>query len=69
MKDAQIIQALGGVSRVAKHFGISMAAVSKWKTTGIPRARLMYLRVLRPDLFPGESPPPLPGGEPAREVA
>lgn len=41
----QIIEALGDTAAVARLFGISMASVSDWKKSGIPPARLMYLKV------------------------
>ncbi|GGY67904.1 Cro/CI family transcriptional regulator [Pseudoduganella albidiflava] len=49
----QIIDACGGTSAVAKLFEISDAAVSQWRTAsgGIPKARLMYLKVVRPEVF------------------
>lgn len=48
----QIIKELGGSSNVAKIFGISIAAVSKWKKVGeIPKPRLMYLEVKYPKIF------------------
>ena len=49
--DSSIIDALGGNSRVADICNISSQAVSKWRREGIPPARLMYLKLLRPDLF------------------
>lgn len=47
----EIIDSLGGTSIVAKIFGISTAAVAKWRRTGIPRARLMYLHVKYPKIL------------------
>ena len=51
---SSIIDALGGNARVAEICNISSQAVSKWRREGIPEARLMYLRLLRPDLFEHE---------------
>jgi len=49
---AQIICELGGTVSVANMFKIKPPSVSEWKKSGvIPEARLMYLRVVRPDLF------------------
>lgn len=48
----QIIDAIGGTSAVAKLCNVTTGAVSQWREDGIPRARLMYLRVIRPDVFP-----------------
>ena len=47
----QIIDALGGTSETARLFGIAAASVSEWRKEGIPKSRLMYLKVVRPDLF------------------
>ena len=52
MKDAnKIIDSLGGTAVVSKIFGVSSAAVSKWRRIGIPPARLMYLEVKYPKIF------------------
>lgn len=32
-------------------FDVRMASVSDWKKNGIPKARMMYLRVARPDVL------------------
>jgi hypothetical protein len=48
---SQIIDALGGTSKTALMFDIDPASVSGWRKTGIPKARLMYIRLVRPDLF------------------
>lgn len=47
----EIIDALGGTTTVANLFEITEGAVSQWRSEGIPKARLMYLKLLRPDLF------------------
>lgn len=47
----QIIDALGGTSAVAKLCEIKDSSVSEWRTNGIPKARLMFLRLARPDVF------------------
>ena len=49
--DEQVIDALGGTSAVAVICEVSQPAVSQWKVQGIPRARRMYLELLRPDVF------------------
>ena len=49
-----IINKLGGTSAVAKIFGVSVPAVSKWRIQGIPPARLMYLKVKYPKVFKKE---------------
>jgi len=52
-----IIDELGGTSAVAQLFNIKPGSVSEWRHTGIPPARLMYLKVVRPDLFKGSTAP------------
>jgi hypothetical protein len=65
MVDAKIIEALGGTCAVARLCEVRSPSVSDWKKHGIPRARLMYLRLLRPDLFADGQAQPLE--RPARE--
>jgi hypothetical protein len=48
---SEIIDALGGTSATARLCEVSPAAVTPWRTKGIPQARLMFLRLKRPDLF------------------
>ena len=50
--DSAKIDALGGTAAVARMFNIAQPSVSKWRNTGIPDARLMYLQLIRPDIFP-----------------
>lgn len=60
--DEQLINLLGGVSKVAKMCEVSLPAVSQWKSSGIPKDKLMYLAaqleskshglITRKDLFP-----------------
>lgn len=54
--DSQRIDQLGGTTAVARMFHIAPPSVAKWRKEGIPEARLMYLRVVRPDIFPAEEP-------------
>lgn len=54
------IDALGGTAEVARLCEVSPAAASQWKENGIPKPRLMFLRLARPDVFrqlEGNSPP------------
>lgn len=51
MNDAELIKELGGPAKAAKLFEVTPQAVSQWAEKGIPRARMMYLKVVRPDLF------------------
>lgn len=48
----QIIDALGGTAETARICEVSMPSVSEWRSKNhIPSARLMFLRLLRPDVF------------------
>lgn len=49
--DSKIIDALGGTAEVARLCEITKPSVSGWRKTGIPRARILYLRAVRPDVF------------------
>ena len=55
MNPNEIIDALGGTAETARICDVSMASVSEWRHKGIPKARLMYLELLRPDVFPKRS--------------
>lgn len=46
-----IINTLGGTNEVARICEVSAQAVSQWREDGIPKARLMFLRAIRPDVF------------------
>lgn len=48
---SKIIDELGGTAKVADLCEVSMAAVSQWRMDGIPKPRLMFLRLARPDVF------------------
>lgn len=50
MKQTEIIEQLGGTKSVAALCGVTLGAVSQWKRSGIPAARLMYLELARPDV-------------------
>lgn len=47
----QVIDALGGTNAVARLCEIAPASVSDWKKKGIPKARLMYLKLAVPKVF------------------
>lgn len=51
MTPNEIIDALGGTFRVAELCEVKPPSVSDWRKNGIPRARLMFLRVARPEIF------------------
>ena len=62
LNDDQIIALLGGVTKVAKMCEVSLPAVSQWKSSGIPKDKLMFLAaaledkshglITRQNLFP-----------------
>lgn len=52
--DSLIIDRLGGNSVLAKMFGISSQAVSKWRKHGIPKPSRMYLELASPEAFSSE---------------
>lgn len=45
------IDLLGGTNAAAVFFEVTSGAVSQWRNDGIPRARAMYLRATRPDVY------------------
>lgn len=61
--DSLIIDALGGTAEVARLCAVKAPSVSDWRKTGIPRARRMYLELIRPDAFgkPGPGMQPTEG--------
>lgn len=63
MNASEIINRLGGTSKVAELCEVTTGAVSQWRDGEIPKARLMYLRAIRPDVFADEKP------EASREAA
>ena len=48
---SKIIDEFGGTVAVARLCKVSSQAVSKWRNEGIPEARLMYLKLLKPQIF------------------
>ena len=49
---SEIIDGIGGTGATALLCGgISAASVSDWRKYGIPSARLMFLKLARPDVF------------------
>lgn len=42
----QLIDALGGTNTVSRLCDISSSAVAQWRTTGVPKSRVLYLREL-----------------------
>ena len=51
MNPNEIIDALGGTFRVSEMCEVRPPSVSDWRKYGIPRARMMLLRIARPDVF------------------
>lgn len=51
MDPNEIIDALGGTFRVAELCEVRPPSVSDWRKYGIPRARMMFLRVAKPEVF------------------
>lgn len=52
MNANEIIELLGGTSKVAEICEVTSGAVSQWKSANkIPNARLLYLKLLRPEIF------------------
>lgn len=48
-KASKIVDALGGVTVVAKMFEITPPSVFNWKVRGIPHVRAMYLKAVYKD--------------------
>lgn len=49
----KIIEALGDTAEVARLFDVRMPSVSAWKKAGIPKARMMYLKVAHASALAG----------------
>ena len=47
----RIIDALGGTTEVARLCECNPQAVSHWRRDGIPKARRLFLKFVRPELF------------------
>lgn len=62
MTASEIIDRLGGTNEVARLCKVRAPSVSQWRRDGIPAAREMYLRAVRPDVFDGAA-----AGSPASE--
>lgn len=50
--DNAIIDSLGGTLKTANLCEVSAAAVAQWRSNGIPKARMMFLKLARPNVFP-----------------
>lgn len=51
MNSNTAIDLLGGTTAAAKFFEVRPPTVSEWRKTGFPRAREMYLRAVRMDIY------------------
>lgn len=49
----KIIDALGGTAETARLFDIRMPSVSAWRAEGIPKPRMQYLEVAKPEALKG----------------
>lgn len=67
MDSNNIINLLGGTNSVAQLCEVTKGAVSQWRKDGIPDARMMYLKLLRPDVF--GTAPSSESTEPQQEAA
>ena len=50
MQTQDFIELLGGTAAVARLCDCKPQGVSQWKENGIPKARLQFLKLLRPEL-------------------
>jgi hypothetical protein len=50
-KASRIIDSLGGTGEVARLCDVDPAAVSQWRRNGIPKARLQFIRLARPEVL------------------
>ena len=46
-----VIDLIGGTTEVARICEVEPQAVSQWRKSGIPKARLMFLKLKRPKIF------------------
>lgn len=60
MDTRNVIKRLGGGVKVAALCEVTPAAVSQWISNGIPPARLMFLRLARPEVFNASEAEPTP---------
>ena len=48
-----VVERLGDTAEVARMFEVKMPSVSDWKKSGIPKARMMLIKAVRPDVLEG----------------
>jgi hypothetical protein len=46
-----VIDKIGGTAATARLCEVRLPSVSQWRVNGIPRARIQFLRLARPDVF------------------
>ena len=46
-----VVERLGDTAEVARMFEVRMPSVSDWKKSGIPKARMMFIKAVRPDVL------------------
>lgn len=63
--DSALIDRLGGTQAAAVFFQVTIGSTGKWRHTGLPRARMMYLRAMHPEFFTADQ----AAHEPAAAVA
>lgn len=51
LKKHKALIKLLGTSALMELFEVTKGAISQWRQNGIPKSRLMYLELKRPDLF------------------
>jgi DNA-binding transcriptional regulator YdaS (Cro superfamily) len=54
MENNEIINLLGGTSKVSRLCGVSPASVSQWRKKGIPKDRLIFVAALIEKLSEGK---------------
>jgi hypothetical protein len=64
-----IIDGNGGTKAVAELCDCSDAAVSMWRTKGMPRPRVQFLRLAKPNFDWSQVPDDYPPREPKPEIA
>lgn len=57
MSPSEIIDALGGTTAVAELCEVKAPSVSEWRHNGIPRARMKFLLLAKPEVFSRERQP------------
>lgn len=48
-----VVERLGDTAEVARMFEVRMPSVSEWKKSGIPKARMMFIKAVHPEALDG----------------